>query len=60
MICLGIESTAHTFGAGVCDGRGKILSNVKDTYKPKAGWGLVPMDAMRHHEEASGKVTERV
>jgi len=56
MICLGIESTAHTFGAAVCDGSGKMLSNEKDTYKPKAGWGLVPMDARKHHEEVASHV----
>ncbi len=51
MICLGIESTAHTFGMSVVDDKGNVLSNVKDTYKPKAGWGIIPMDARKHHEE---------
>jgi universal protein Kae1 len=56
MICLGIESTAHTFGVGLCDDRGRILANSRDTYKPKKGWGIVPMDARHHHEEVAEKV----
>lgn len=52
MICLGIESTAHTFGIGICDDKGRILANERSVYKPKAGWGIVPMDASKHHEEA--------
>jgi bifunctional N6-L-threonylcarbamoyladenine synthase / protein kinase Bud32 len=59
MICLGIESTAHTFGAGVCDGKGRVLSSERDTYKPKAGWGIVPMDARKHHEEVAPGVMAR-
>jgi len=51
MICLGIESTAHTFGIGICDDEGRILANEKSVYKPKTGWGIIPMDAAKHHEE---------
>jgi universal protein Kae1 len=58
MLCLGIESTAHTFGSGIADGKGKILSNVRDTYKPKSGWGIIPMEARKHHEDVSGNVLE--
>jgi universal protein Kae1 len=58
MLCLGIEATAHTFGVGVADDKGNILSNEKSTYKPKAGWGLVPMDARKHHEECAQDVME--
>jgi universal protein Kae1 len=56
MICLGIESTAHTFGIGICDGKGKVLANERSVYKPKAGWGIIPMDAAKHHEEAKQPV----
>jgi len=58
MICLGIESTAHTFGAGICDDRGRMLANRRDTYKPKKGWGIVPMDARKHHEDVADKVLD--
>jgi universal protein Kae1 len=53
MLCLGIESTAHTFGIGIVDGKGKVLSNARDTYKPKKGWGIIPMDARKHHEDVA-------
>ena len=55
MICLGIESTAHTFGIGIIDEKGKILANVKDSYTTKAG-GIVPLEAAKHHAEVKDKV----
>ncbi|MGC8969172.1 MAG: KEOPS complex N(6)-L-threonylcarbamoyladenine synthase Kae1 [Conexivisphaera sp.] len=48
-ICLGIESTAHTFGASIVDDGGRILSDVKSTYRPPPGFGIHPRDASRHH-----------
>jgi len=56
MLCLGIESTAHTFGIGIADEHGNILANQRDTYEPRAGWGIVPMDARKHHEQVAGNV----
>jgi len=56
LICLGIESTAHTFGIGICNDKGKILANERSVYKPRKGWGIVPMDAGKHHEKAKDKV----
>lgn len=58
MLCLAVESTAHTFGVGIADGKGNILANARDTYKPKVGWGIVPMEARKHHEDVAGKVME--
>ncbi len=40
MICLGIESTAHTFGVGIVTDKGEIIADAKDTYKPKLGSGF--------------------
>ena len=48
MICLGIESTAHTFGVGIMDDKGKALANVKDAFTTKTG-GIVPAKAAEHH-----------
>ena len=56
MICLGIESTAHTFGAGISNDRGKILANERSTYRPKKGWGIIPMEAGKHHKKVRDKV----
>ncbi len=44
---VGIETTAHTFGVGVVS-NGKILSNVKDMYKPEKG-GIIPNASANHH-----------
>ncbi len=47
-ICLGIESTAHTFGVGVAGSDGSILSNAMRVYKPEKG-GIHPREASQHH-----------
>jgi N6-L-threonylcarbamoyladenine synthase len=53
-IVLGIESTAHTFGIGVCKGK-KILANEMHSYATKKG-GIVPLEAAKHHEAVKEKV----
>lgn len=57
MICLGIESTAHTFGIGIATDKGKILANVKDVYTTKTG-GIIPAAAAEHHVKVCDKVIE--
>ncbi|MFZ3077773.1 MAG: KEOPS complex N(6)-L-threonylcarbamoyladenine synthase Kae1 [Candidatus Aenigmatarchaeota archaeon] len=59
MICLGIESTAHTFGIGIADGSGKILANAKDVYKPKEGYGIIPMEAAKHHSAVAEEILQK-
>ena len=59
MICLGIESTAHTFGAGVSeleDSHFRILSDTKDVYRAPEGSGIHPREASRHHVETCSSV----
>lgn len=56
MLCLGIESTAHTFSCSVVEhvnGKGRILSDVRSVYKPPEGSGIHPREASRHHAEQS-------
>jgi len=55
MIVLGIESTAHTFGIGIVRGK-RILSNVKDTFYPKKGSGMIPLEVAEHHSEVAGDI----
>lgn len=55
---LGIESTAHTFGAGIATSAGKIEANINDTYEPKQG-GIHPREAAQHHSQASPEVIKR-
>ena len=56
MLCLGIESTAHTFGCSVVDSRGKMLSDSRDVYKAPEGSGIHPREASRHHMEVSPNI----
>ena len=59
MLCLGIESTAHTFSCAVIksnNNSGSILSDVKKIYRPPSGDGIHPREASRHHIENSSVV----
>ncbi|MFH0876526.1 MAG: bifunctional N(6)-L-threonylcarbamoyladenine synthase/serine/threonine protein kinase [archaeon] len=49
MIVLGIESTAHTFGASVIENN-IVLSNVKNAFTTDSG-GMVPAEVAMHHAE---------
>jgi N6-L-threonylcarbamoyladenine synthase len=58
LLCLGIETTAHTFGASVVEYKGgkfSVLSNVRDMYKTEKG-GLVPVQLSEHHVDCFDKV----
>ncbi len=59
MLCLGIESTAHSFSMAVVSDKGEVLSNVTDMYRPPAGWGIEPVKAAEHHKELKGQILER-
>jgi len=59
MLCLGIESTAHTFSCAVLEkkgNKGKIHSDVRRIYRPPDGEGIHPREASRHHVENSADV----
>ncbi len=45
MKTLGIESTAHTFGVGVVDERGRILFDERVVLRPPEGMGILPREA---------------
>ena len=55
-LCLGIESTAHTFGASLVDETSKIITNVNSVYRPPAGVGIHPRKAAEHHVSVAGQV----
>ncbi|MEW6593144.1 MAG: bifunctional N(6)-L-threonylcarbamoyladenine synthase/serine/threonine protein kinase, partial [Candidatus Hadarchaeota archaeon] len=57
MLCLGIEGTAHTFGIGIVDSKGKVLANCSKTYAPEKG-GIHPREAARFHSEHAGGVLD--
>ncbi|MBT3395223.1 tRNA (adenosine(37)-N6)-threonylcarbamoyltransferase complex transferase subunit TsaD [archaeon] len=56
MICLGIESTAHTFGVGIVNEK-KVLANVKESYTTESG-GMNPIEVSRAHEKIYKKVID--
>lgn len=56
MISLGIESTAHTFGIGLVDDKGKIILEKRDMYIPKIGSGFIPTELFDHHNEVAEKL----
>jgi N6-L-threonylcarbamoyladenine synthase len=55
MYCLGIESTAHTFGISVVDFEGNVFSNEKDVYTTEEG-GMIPSEVSDHHVKCCGNV----
>ena len=59
MLCLGVESTAHTFGCSIVDSKGKVLSDERVVYKAPEGSGIHPREASRHHIEASSSIFQR-
>ncbi|VVC01067.1 tRNA N6-adenosine threonylcarbamoyltransferase [uncultured archaeon] len=60
MRILGIESTAHTFGAGVYDSTADaMLANPKAFYKSPAGQGMVPVVVAEHHRALGAGVIKQ-
>ena len=57
MICIGIESTAHTFGVGIVGSDGKILADARSMYKPRKG-GVIPGQAADYHASVAANVLE--
>jgi N6-L-threonylcarbamoyladenine synthase len=49
MLCLGIESTAHTLGIGIINDNGKVLANEKSSFSTDKG-GIHPRKAAEHHQ----------
>ncbi len=58
-LCLGIESTAHTFGASIVDSKDRIITNVNSSYRPPAGIGIHPRKASEHHAKVSYQIVQQ-
>ncbi|MDP3728309.1 MAG: KEOPS complex N(6)-L-threonylcarbamoyladenine synthase Kae1 [bacterium] len=54
MIVLAVESSAHTFGIGIFDGK-KILANARDIFSTEQG-GMIPNEVAKHHMAVKEKV----
>jgi glycoprotease/Kae1 family metallohydrolase len=67
ILCLGIESTAHTFGASIVKSNlssstyekstCEILSNEKDSYTTSEG-GMIPSQLAEHHYKTSTNIVK--
>jgi N6-L-threonylcarbamoyladenine synthase len=55
MLCLAIESTAHTFGIAVVDDKKKVHSNIRRLFTTESG-GMVPAEVADHHVKVCDEV----
>ena len=58
MLILGIESTAHTFGIGIVNDKGKVLANIYDRFTSKDK-GMVPEELVEHHNKVAETVLKQ-
>lgn len=58
MICLSIESTAHTFASSVISSKKEILSDVRSMYQSETH-GIIPSEAAKHHEQVYHKIIKQ-
>jgi len=56
LYCLGIESTAHTFGVSIVADDGRILSDARSVHRSQPGSGIHPREAAEHHSEVAGRI----
>ena len=54
VICLGIESTAHTFSVGILKNK-EILADARKTFTTLTG-GMIPIEVQKHHYECKDEV----
>lgn len=57
MNILGVETTAHTFGVGIVNSKGKVFANVRASYTSRNG-GMIPHEIAEHHEKVAEKVLQ--
>lgn len=57
MICLGIESTAHTFAIGILENK-KILADQRSMYTSEKG-GIIPSEAANFHRKNKDEVLNK-
>ncbi len=56
ILALGIESTAHTFGASIASSTRGILTDSKRSYISPPGKGIHPREAAQHHASVAARV----
>lgn len=58
MICLAIESTAHTFAIGIVSDKGEILADQREMYTTEKG-GIIPAECANHHRKIKNKILKK-
>jgi len=58
LTCLGIEGTAHSFGAALVTNDGTIHSNLWDMLEPESG-GIHPREASQHHAQIGPELIKK-
>jgi len=58
MLCLAIESTAHTFASAVISSKGEIISDVRSMYQSDTH-GIIPSEAAQHHEKLYHQIIKK-
>ncbi|VVB68344.1 tRNA N6-adenosine threonylcarbamoyltransferase [Candidatus Norongarragalina meridionalis] len=58
MLCLGLESTAHTLGIGIVSSNGKVLANEKISFTSESA-GIIPREVARFLDANKTQVLDR-
>src|SRR3989344_4136090 len=58
LICLGIESTAHTIAIGIVDNKKEILADQRSMYTTEKG-GIIPNECANHHLKIKNELLEK-
>ncbi|MFH0896505.1 MAG: KEOPS complex N(6)-L-threonylcarbamoyladenine synthase Kae1, partial [Candidatus Bathyarchaeota archaeon] len=59
LICLGIESTAHTFGVSLVSSNGEIIVDINSKYEPSPKKGIHPREAAQHHCQVAPEILKQ-
>ena len=59
MICLGLESTAHTASLALVNDKGKIIFEAREMYTREDG-GIIPKECAEHHNKIFPELLEKL
>src|SRR3989338_7236367 len=58
IICLGIESTAHTIAIGILDSKKGIIADQRSMYTTDKG-GIIPIECAKHHKDLKEELLKK-
>ena len=59
MICLALESTAHTASLALVNSNGRILNEIREMYTRKEG-GIIPKECAEHHKKIFPELLKKI